>query len=1040
MEPKALDLGRLNHKLDGQNHDLWLHLQADTKLDKYPAKQHVRAVATKLGVDEGLIFLAGEKTTLLTDSDQPVPFRQRRYFYYLTGCNEPDCYVLYDIAKDLLTLYIPRVDLKHAVWGGAGSTKAEAFAKYDVDNVEYTDNVLANVVQLYAQQNYAGRLYVLSDVEGRTTIVASRLAVEMFMLDEVQRDVNKKQTIEKKVDTTKLKSAIDSCRVIKFPHEVELIRRANDISAKAHRAVLENVKHFKNEREVEGRFLDTCISSGAHSQAYSIIAGAGPNAAVLHYVANDAPFDDKQVLLLDAGAEYSCYASDVTRTVPISGYWTEEAKNIYDAVNDMQAQCMARIRPGVHFRDLQILASAIATRWLLKIGVLHNGSLAEILKAGTIRAFFPHGLGHHVGLDVHDVLNVPIQSKGAVTEVESDLSVYRDTELDGLPRETISQLYKTLIERNSCKPPVTSDSPVLEPGMVVTVEPGIYFSDFALSRVYLLDPVHSKYINVKVLEKYMPVGGVRIEDDILVTKDGYENLTTAPKGDDALKIIRGEAETEYHSRFGHDIPSILEPPVPPAATSDNKGKMPLGSSTISLREKPGMKDTSRNWSKQPNQKAFALTSTNADPKLDDDLPPINEDHSLICSFPFAKTTSVSITEKPACSTTSSPEHCQRIDLIKQIIESQERTKKIIDDFISLCTTKNDTNIVPDEISKLERDLENSTLALQASQNATLSQSKNVLAGLLEGESSSKQSAPESASSRLEQTQAEQIGSASVMTRSDSPELRSSSPRKSQFARVLYDFHDAYDEVCVVFKEGDIVEILSENRNGWRSTRNTRTGQRGWLPSNYVSKEETARLRKGPPTLLPADEKPDQNTNLSESSDDERAAANQIRGIMAEQCLRSVFTKELAVLMEATDAAHTSATHKIEELIRSIVEEKEDGDKLTCFAGLCMQLRAVLPSIRLNVLPGSGMDKFRRLYNKIDETLKNEFAYGHLFYRVDAVTRTALLANRWKSIRIKEEAAVGEIGVCGTCRVCRVGFVGWDERWLADSVDEDADDE
>lgn len=343
-----------------------------------------------------------------------------------------------------------------------------------------------------------------------------------------------------KIDLEQLKAVIDQCRIVKFPHEIELIKRANDISAKAHRAVLEYVRHFRNERQVEGLFLDTCVSAGAHNQAYSIIAGAGTNAAVLHYIANDAPFGDSQVILLDAGAEYECYASDVTRTFPISGHWSTEAKNIYDAVQDMQEQCISRIKPGVHFRDLQILSMAIAVRWLLKLGILHNGSLEKILRAGTIRAFFPHGLGHHIGLEVHDVLGIAIQSKAPTKAVDIDMLAFEHTELEEYSKDMILELYTTLIDAEVCMAPTLVDSPVLEPGMVVTVEPGLYFSDFALSKVYLRDPQHAKYINREVLSKYMSVGGVRIEDDILVTTKGYTNLTTAPKGEEALRIIRGE--------------------------------------------------------------------------------------------------------------------------------------------------------------------------------------------------------------------------------------------------------------------------------------------------------------------------------------------------------------------------------------------------------------------------------------------------------------------------------------------------------------------
>ena len=154
----------------------------------------------------------------------------------------------------------------------------------------------------------------------------------------------------------------------------------------------------------------------------------------------------------------------------------------------MQEQCIKRIKPGVHYRDLQILAMAIATRRLMELGILRNGTLKQILLAGTIRAFFPHGLGHHVGLDVHDVLHVPIQSSTASSQARIDTKVYSKTDLEGLNQDIIAQLYDTLINSTTDLRPVLADGPVLEAGMVVTVEPGLYFSDFALSKVYLCDP------------------------------------------------------------------------------------------------------------------------------------------------------------------------------------------------------------------------------------------------------------------------------------------------------------------------------------------------------------------------------------------------------------------------------------------------------------------------------------------------------------------------------------------------------------------------
>ena len=324
-----------------------------------------------------------------------------------------------------------------------------------------------------------------------------------------------------------LLSAIDACRIIKDSHEISLIRRANAVSDIAHRAVLKYICRFKNEAQIEGIFTDACISRKS-KQAYSIIAGSGENAGTLHYVKNDEPLKGRQLVCLDAGAEVECYASDVTRTFPISGSWpSQEAKDIYEIVQLMQESCISKLKPGVKMLDLHILAHQIAIDGLLKLGIFHNASSEELYEAGTSKGFYPHGLGHHLGLDVHDVLNLPV-----LKYVEEECPV---------------------LDATTSLSPCTSDQPELEEGMVVTIEPGIYFSRYELERAYLSSPVHSKFINREVLDRYWAVGGVRIEDDILITAAGYENLTTAPKGEEALEIIRNGSKKPPPCIFNEEM-------------------------------------------------------------------------------------------------------------------------------------------------------------------------------------------------------------------------------------------------------------------------------------------------------------------------------------------------------------------------------------------------------------------------------------------------------------------------------------------------------
>lgn len=150
-------------------------------------------------------------------------------------------------------------------------------------------------------------------------------------------------------------------------------------------------------------FRGFCIAQGAKHQSYAVIAASGENASTLHYCDNDQPLAGRQLALLDAGAEWNCYASDITRTFPISGTFSKEAAAIYAIVERMQNQCILRVRPGVVFSTLHLHACVVAITELMKLGILHGGTPADIFKRGTVAAFFPHGLGHHVGLEVHDV-------------------------------------------------------------------------------------------------------------------------------------------------------------------------------------------------------------------------------------------------------------------------------------------------------------------------------------------------------------------------------------------------------------------------------------------------------------------------------------------------------------------------------------------------------------------------------------------------------------------------------------------------------------
>ena len=508
-------------------------------LDKYPAKAHARRVAEELGSQQGFIILVAEKARIYPNSDLPVPFRQNRYFYYLSGCNEPDCYIVYDTRKDKLTLWLPPIAMERIVWAGRGSTVEEALEKYDIDDANYLWNEDA---KLDAETVGSSIIWCIS------ALPHNQLFKKSFQMP----------TSSAQREKASLHLAMDTCRVVKDKYEIALVRKANDITAAAHVTVLKNLHKFKNEAEVEAAFMQVCIAQHAKEQSYAPIAGAGSNGAVLHYTDNSANFGDGQTLVLDAGCEVSCYASDVTRTLPLNrarpGHWpSKEAENIYKLVEKVQESCIKQLRPGHKFIETEWHARYVTIEGLIELGIL-RGEPKEILLAGTSFALFPHGLGHFVGLDVHDVspaLRPPLllsqnrQHETAEPTVDRTEKAYVGWDATmAISFDYLKRPEQLGIAKSRKSPPFPSlnvDGPGLKPGMIITIEPGIYFNSFLLNQ-FLKDPKHKKHIDEEVLKRYEPVGGVRIEDDILITKDGYENLTTAPKGEKMLGVIREAAK------------------------------------------------------------------------------------------------------------------------------------------------------------------------------------------------------------------------------------------------------------------------------------------------------------------------------------------------------------------------------------------------------------------------------------------------------------------------------------------------------------------
>jgi len=347
-------------------------------------------------------------------------YRQRRPFFYLTGCPEPDASMVYDVKADELTLFIPPIDPDSVIWSGLPLSLEEAAKLYDVDHVQYTTDVNATLAKIGSSQG------------GKTVA---------FAIDEQVSEGIKFDGFAQ-TNLSVLKKVIGDARVVKDAYEIALLRKANDISAKGHIAVFKAARTAKNEREVEAAWMNTLIANGCPDQSYHPIFAGGANGATLHYVKNDEFLVDqvtkqrKGNLLIDAGGEYRTYCADITRVVPLTGKFPTETRQIYEIVLQMQAECIGMLKEGVRWDDVHAHAHRVAIKGLVKLGIL-RGEENELFEKRVSVAFFPHGLGHYLGMDTHDTGGYPN---------------YEDTD----------KMFRYLRVRG-----------ILPAGSVITVEPGV---------------------------------------------------------------------------------------------------------------------------------------------------------------------------------------------------------------------------------------------------------------------------------------------------------------------------------------------------------------------------------------------------------------------------------------------------------------------------------------------------------------------------------------------------------------------------------------
>jgi Xaa-Pro dipeptidase len=294
-------------------------------------------------------------------------------------------------------LFVPPIDPESVIWSGLPLSPEEATKLYDVDRVLFTTDINSTLASIASAHNGQTAAFAISEQFSEGT------SFQGFAT----------------TNTTSLKTAIEDTRVVKDAYEVALLRKANEISTKAHIAAIQASKTATNEREIEAAIIGACIANGCREQSYHPIVAGGEGGATLHYVRNDVDLVDpatkqrKNNVLIDAGGEYQTYCADITRVIPLNGRFAPETRQIYEIVLQMQTECIAMLKEGVYWDDVHALAHRIAIRGLLKLGIL-RGSEDELFEKRVSVAFFPHGLGHYLGMDTHDTGGNPNYEDGDI--------------------------------------------------------------------------------------------------------------------------------------------------------------------------------------------------------------------------------------------------------------------------------------------------------------------------------------------------------------------------------------------------------------------------------------------------------------------------------------------------------------------------------------------------------------------------------------------------------------------------------------------------
>ncbi len=431
----------------------------------------------KKSFKKGILLFLGNNEMPMNYSGNTYHYRQDSSFLYYWGISEPNLAAVIDIEKDREIIFGDDRSLDDIVWMGFDDTIKGKAEKVGVEKTKsfsqlkkYIHNKLSNGNKIHFLPQYrADNLLLLED-----------------LLDIKANKINKKASI-------KLIKSIIEQRSIKTEEEIEEIEKALEVSYNMNLTAMREIKPGILEKEVSGKVEGIAISQGNGISFPTIFS---VNGEILHNHSHENMMQDGQLAVLDSGAETVLgYASDTTRTIPVNGKFTEKQKEIYNIVLEAQLQSIDMIKPGIRYIDIHLAAAKVIAEGLKILGIM-KGNIDKAVAEGAHALFFPHGLGHMLGLDVHDLENLGEDYIGY------DKNIKRSDQF-GLA-------YLRLAKE-------------LEEGFVITVEPGCYFIP-ALIDKWKSEKKFLKYIDYKKLEEYRNFGGIRIEDDVLVTNDGHRVL------------------------------------------------------------------------------------------------------------------------------------------------------------------------------------------------------------------------------------------------------------------------------------------------------------------------------------------------------------------------------------------------------------------------------------------------------------------------------------------------------------------------------------